>query len=137
MKYFLTFVIVTLAVYLGYMGYCHYFVQPPVVNGFVPVKVEDADVGKWFDIKRVRVVTGDQFEITTGDDMRILGKLKVNATEDSKSKVVSLLNTCEAPKVRLVTRQSDSKWTVDIKFNQSGKEVDLATWLSENKLVYK
>lgn len=96
-----------------------------------------SDEGKIFSVKRVQVLKGDQFDLMLENDSRILAKLSVRTAEQAKAKVIDLLNNCENPKVRLVKRESDGQWLVDFRVTQNGKEVDLATWLSDNKLVYK
>jgi hypothetical protein len=66
-----------------------------------------------------------------------MAKLKVSATDSAKPKVIDLLNRCQNPKVRLVQKQPDGTWLVDFLITESGKEVDLAAWLSDKKLVFK
>lgn len=102
-----------------------------------PITPPDEDVGKVFVVKRVQVLKGDQFDVVLDNDSRILARLKVRAVENSKAKVVDLFNSCENPTVRLLKKEEDGQWLVDFQFKQGGKDVDLASWLSDNKLVYK
>ncbi len=106
-------------------------IEPP------PVSPPPTAVGKTFAIKRVKVLKGDQFDIVLDDETRILARLMVHATENSKGKVIDLINSCENPKARLVRKLPDGQWLVDIQFKQGGKDCDLATWLSDNKMVYQ
>lgn len=96
-----------------------------------------SDEGKTFAVKRVQVLKGDQFDLVLENESRILAKLSVRTADQAKAKVIDLLNNCENPKVRLVKKEPDGQWLIDFRVTQSGKEVDLATWLSDNKLVYK
>jgi len=88
-------------------------------------------------VKWVRVLRGDQFDIVLDDESRVLAKLKVSASDSAKPKVIDLLNSCTNPRVRLLQKQPDGSWSVDFLLVENGKEVDLATWLSDKNLVFK
>jgi len=104
-----------------------------------PVKPNQAESGKNYDVRKVTVVRGDSFDLTIkdGNDSRILAKLSVFATEDANKKVLNLLNHSTNPRVVLHEKQSDGRWKIDFFFTNDGKEINLAEWLIENKLVYK
>lgn len=95
------------------------------------------DQGKTFSVKRVQVLRGDCFDLVLENEGRILAKLKVNAAEQAKKKVIDLLNRCDNPKVKLISRDKEGQWLIEFQLTQSGKNFDLASWLSENKMVYK
>jgi hypothetical protein len=99
----------------------------------------DSNVKKRFAISRVIVLRGDTFDITIKDDgTRILGKLSVMATDNSKGKVLDLLNYSTHPEIILKEKQSDGRWTIDFfAVDNNGKEFNLVEWLSSNNLVYK
>ena len=102
-----------------------------------PLTPPGLKAGQEFSVKRVQVLKGDQFDIVLDNETRILARLLVRAVDGSKLKVVDLLNNCENPRVRLVRKLDDGQWLVDFRLAQNGKDVDVATWLSDNKLVYK
>jgi hypothetical protein len=102
-----------------------------------PLTPPGLKAGQEFAVKRVQVLKGDQFDITLDGDARILGRLTVRAVDGIKHKVVDLLNNCENPRIRLVRKLEDGEWLVDFRVTQNGRDVDIATWLSDNKLVYK
>lgn len=133
-----------LGLFLGYLAW-------PKIQGYVtgnkenpvivaPPDVKDSEVGKTYPIKRIQVLKGDYFDITISEnksDMRILGKLSVLATEDSKTKVLDLMNHCTTPKVTLKSKDTEGRWIVEINFVHEGKEVNLTQWLTQNGLTYK
>lgn len=92
-----------------------------------------------FDVKKLIILSGDSFDITIKNDesTRILGKLSVIATENSKSNVLRLLNHSTNPKVALYEKQPDGRWAIDLFFTNDGKELNLSDWLISNNLVYK
>jgi xanthosine utilization system XapX-like protein len=105
-----------------------------------PPDVTDNVAGKTYPIKRIQVLKGDYFDITISEeksDKRILGKLSVLATEDSKTKVLDLMNHCSQPKVTLKSKDSEGRWIVEINFVHESKEVNLTQWLTQNGLTYK
>jgi len=111
--------------------------QPVVV---APPDVKDNMVGQTYPIKRIQVLKGDYFDITIFDasaDKRVLGKLSVLATEESKTKVLDLMNHCEQPKVVLKSKNTEGHWIVEITFLHEGKDISLSQWLTQNGLTYK
>jgi len=118
--------------YLGWNEETPVITAPPDVRGNM--------VGKTYSIKRIQVLKGDYFDITISEDKldkRILGKLSVLATEDSKTKVLDLMNHCTQPKVTLTSKDSEGYWIVEINFVHESKDVNLAQWLTQNGLTYK
>lgn len=137
--------ILALAGVLGYVTRDHWL---PTVKGWVPGQekvaeqpnlptLPDSEVGKTFSIKRISVLKGDHFDITTRDGKRVLCRLTVMATNESKSKVLDLFNHCADPRVVLKSKQPDGHWTVEILFKYNGNETKLSEWLTANKLVYQ
>jgi len=105
-----------------------------------PPDVKENVVGKTYPIKRIQVLKGDYFDITILEDKldkRILGKLSVLATDNSKSKVLDLMNRCTQPKVTLKSKDNEGFWIVEINIVHESKEVNLAQWLTQNGLTYK
>jgi hypothetical protein len=112
--------------------------EAPVI--VAPPDVPDNVTGKTYPIKRIQVLKGDYFDITISEDKtdkRILGKLSVLATEDSKTKVLDLMNHCSQPKVTLKSKDNEGRWIVEINFVHESKEVNLTQWLTQNGLTYK
>lgn len=111
----------------------------PITNKLLP-QISDSDQGKIYEIKKITVVSGDSFDLTIkdGNDSRILVKLTVVAVENAKGKVIDVLNHCIKPKIALKEKQPNGYWTVDLfVVTKQGEEINLAEWLTANKLVYK
>lgn len=111
--------------------------EEPVISA--PPNVSDNEADKTHPIKRIQVLKGDYFDITLGTEpeQRVLAKLSVLATEDSKIKVLDLMNHCTQPKVTLKSKDSEGRWVVDIVFVHEGKDIILSQWLTQNGLTYK
>lgn len=111
--------------------------EEPVISA--PPDVKDNEIGKTYPIKRIQVLKGDYFDITTATEpeKRVLAKLSVLATEDSKTKVLDLMNHCTQPKVTLKSKDSEGRWVVDVAFAHEGKDIILSQWLTQNGLTYK
>lgn len=125
-----------------------YLVWPKIetyLSGNSPVVVAPPDVtenmvSKIYPIKRIQVLKGDYFDITISEDKsekRILGKLSVLATEDSRNKVLDLMNHCTQPKATLKSKDSEGRWIVEIDFIHENKELNLSQWLVQNGLTYE
>lgn len=130
-------VIAGLSLAIGYLTMDRWYETVKTLWGTGPVPNNFGFDPKTFEVKRVHVLRGDQFDIVLDDDSRVLAKLKVSASDAAKPKVIDLLNRCENPKVRLLNKQPDGSWLVDFFVTENGKEVDLAAWLSDKKLVFK
>ena len=111
--------------------------EEPVISA--PPDVQDNEAGKTYPIKRIQVLKGDYFDITIAaePEKRVLAKLSVLATEDSKTKVLDLMNHCTQPKVTLKSKDSEGRWVVDVAFVHEGKDIILSQWLTQNGLTYK
>ena len=105
------------------------------------------DKGKQFAVKKIfdnHETRADRFDLSLQmphDVVRVEVKLSVRAVDGSIEKVRRLLNRSTDPPVnpRVVLRdkQPDGHWVVDFIFtDENGKEVNLAEWLTTNKLVY-
>ena len=99
--------------------------------------VPEKEARKDYTVKRVQVLRGDQFDLLVDGEIRILGKLKVLATEDAKSKVVNLLSEAKNAKVRLINKLPDGQWLIVFTFEQNGSIINLDNWLIEKKLIYE
>ena len=95
--------------------------------------------GKEFSVRRIAVIDGSTYDVLLKDDdsTRVLCELDVKATSDAKSKVLDLLNASQQPNLKLVKRQDNGKWLVDMSVTENGRQVNLSAWLKENKLVYR
>lgn len=111
----------------------------PVPDALQAPDVSVAAKGKSFDVARITVNTGSSFDFSLKDQdvSRILADLPVNATKESRQKVVDLLNNVTKPRIVLREKQEDGHWLVDFFVTQEGKEVNVADWLKKNKLVYQ
>ena len=95
--------------------------------------------GAEYSVRRIAVLDGSTYDILLKDDdgTRVLCELDVKATSDAKSKVLDLLNASRQPLVKLVKRQETGRWLVDLSVTEDGKNLNLSSWLRENKLVYR
>lgn len=112
--------------------------EAPLPNELSLPIIPQSDKGKSFDVQRITVLRGDYFDLTMTDDQtRILGELTVNATENSKAKVIDLFNHSDSPRVILLEKKPNGHWIIDFFFKQNDIELNLVDWLTKNKLVYK
>lgn len=97
------------------------------------------EVKSKFDLKKVIVLSSNSFDLTLKDEKstRILSKLNVVVAEDAKQKIIDLLNNVSNPQVRLVEKQADGKWVVEIFFILDGQDANLLSWLEAKNLIYK
>lgn len=101
-------------------------------------RLEENLAGSLFDVRRIVVVDGNTYDLTLKDnDKRILIELDVAAVPDIKQKITALLNKSSSPKVKLKTKRPDGRWSASITLKVEGRDVDLSSWLAENKLVYQ
>jgi hypothetical protein len=86
-------------------------------------------------IKRIRVISGHEFDITLEDGKRMKGQLEVvtptGAGSEVTKKVTDLINSAVNPKVVLLREGK-----VDILLTVNNKELSLSKWLKDNKLVW-
>jgi hypothetical protein len=111
----------------------------PIPEKLVVPAVPESQKGKQYKVSKVIVLRGDTFDLTLNDSdfTRVLGKLSVLATDNSKEMVLHFLNHSSDPKVVLLEKQLDGRWTIDFLVDKDGEEVNLAQWLTSNNLVYK
>jgi hypothetical protein len=111
----------------------------PVPNVLEAPDISVAAKGKSFDVARITVNSGSSFDFSLKDQTisRILADLPVNATKESRQKIVDLLNNATKPRIVLRDKQEDGHWLVDFFVTQDGKEIDVSDWLKKNKLVYQ
>lgn len=111
----------------------------PVPQDFEVKETNSLKSGKEFAVRRIAVVDGSTFDLLLRDDdsTRVLCELDIKSTNDAKSKVIDLLNASQQPKVKLVKRQENGKWLIDLFVTEDNKEINLSSWLKENKLVYR
>lgn len=111
----------------------------PLVNEPVVKETESLKSGKEFSVRRITVIDGSTFDLLLKDEdsTRVLCELDVKATGDAKLKVLDFLNSSQRPQVKLIRRQENGKWLVDLTINESDKQISLSSWLKENKLVYR
>ena len=111
-----------------------------------PVKIpdklkikDDLEINKIYNIKRITILSGDSFDVSIYDksESRLLSKLNLVAVADSKNIVLKLFNNITNPKIKLIKKDIDGKWVVDIFFKQDDKELSLSEWLVRQNLVYK
>jgi hypothetical protein len=111
--------------------------QLPIPEELVAPVLPRSEQGKMYEISRIIVLRGDAFDITLKNESRVLVRLSVAATENARGKVLDLLNHSTNPRAKLIERQPDGRWTIDLLFVYQGNETDLAKWLETNNLVYQ
>lgn len=139
------FEIVTIGLWLtiAVVLYLHYTRKAdtslPVPENLVLPDLSSSIEGKKYEISKIIVLRGDTFDITLKDNdkTRVLGVLSVPATDDSKEKVLDLLNNSVKPHVVLKKKQDDNRWLIELYFTNDDKVLNLSEWLVLNKLVYK
>lgn len=97
-----------------------------------------------FYLSSVRILADGNFEFISKNGMRIRGRIRGNISPEAKSEIIRLLNSAEECKVMVLECGSDI-CTVDVllkvKQIENGvpclKEVNLAQWLQQNKLLYQ
>lgn len=93
--------------------------------------------GKTFNVKRIAVKSGHQFDIVLQDDTKIIGSLNLLSTENSKFAVSDFLHKISLPKVKLKNKKSNGEWQIDFMYTENGEEKSLEDWLNSENLVYK
>jgi hypothetical protein len=109
------------------------------INSRENVEFSELKSGKSFSVSRIVVVNPNNFSFVLRDDSKtkIMGKFDVIASEDSKSRILELLNSCESPKITLLNKSEDGIWTVDLSMMQNENTINFKDWLLKNNLVYK
>ena len=138
MKLLQSLIIIVLLILIGYTTKDHWFDDfIRLLSNKTNLVVPEKEARKDYTVKRVQVLRGDQFDLLVDGEIRILGKLKVLATEDAKSKVVNLLSEAKNAKVRLINKLPDGQWLIVFTFEQNGSIINLDNWLIEKKLIYE
>ena len=139
MKLLQSLIIIVLLILIGYTTKDHWFDDFIRLLSYKTnfVVVPEKEASKDYAVKRVQVLRGDQFDLLVDGEIRILGKLKVLATEDAKSKVVNLLSEAKNAKIRLISKLPDGQWLIVFTFEQNGSIINLDNWLIEKKLIYE
>lgn len=88
------------------------------------------------EVSKIIVINGSEFDILLTNNKRFRGILKVTAASDAKKSVVNFINNSTKPRV-IRYEQVAGSWIIDIILENNGKDIDLATWLRDNKLVYE
>lgn len=87
-------------------------------------------------VKRIRIISGHEFDITLENGKRMKGQLEVvtptGAGSEVTKKVTDLINSAVNPKVVLLREGK-----VDILLTVKNKELSLSKWLKDNKLVWE
>ena len=97
-----------------------------------------------FDLRSARILEDGNFEFISKNGVRIRGCLRGGISPDAKSEIIRLLNSAEKAKIIIVECKADI-CIVDVllmvKQSENGvpcqKEVNLAEWLQQNKLLYQ
>lgn len=84
-----------------------------------------------FDIKKIRVIDGNEFEITYTSGKSIHGVLQVKTKDSAKDKVIKFLNESTQPKAVVFNKLNDV-WIIDIVVSNN---VSLTSWLKEQELI--
>ena len=98
-----------------------------------------ASVNDTYDIEKIRVINGNEYEITYKDSSEtklIHALLQVKTTEKSKEKVIKFLNGISQPKLVILNRL-EGICIVDIIVLYENKNVSLADWLKNQGLVFE
>lgn len=107
-----------------------------------PIAGSIIDWQKPIGVKKINVLTGNEFDLILEDDRRIHAFLRVKATPDAKPKIIEFLNHCLNPRAILIEeKKEESYWIVRmyVTIRDSSNqliEIDLAKWLQEKQLAY-
>lgn len=107
-------------------------------NHFSDKKFDDVNLSRVHQITKIKVLTGDKYEISYFEkemEFCILGKLSCNAKNESKYKVINLLNQVKSPKLLIISKR-EIDYIIEIIFEQNDKDVKISDWLKYNKLTY-
>ena len=111
----------------------------PVPHESVVTETGSLKPGAEYSVRRIAVLDGSTYDVLLKDEegTRVLCELEIKATTDAKPKVLDLLNASHQPLLKLIRRQENGKWLVNLSVTDEGKSVSLSSWLRENKLVYR
>jgi len=136
MKYVPAILVVALVlVFVGLVSRGMFESKPPAAA------TSTLDEGDRYQAKRVRVISGDLFDVYLENGKRYLVKLAgvISTPPEAKDAVIRLLNQSQQdghPLVVEIRRWDDDKgrWIADLYFD--GTDVTLAEWLQAKTLVY-
>ena len=86
-----------------------------------------------YDVKRIRVIEGNEFDLLLTDGRRIHARLQVKTPQEAKDRVVTRINLSTEPQVILHEQIKEGTWVVDLVFNEGS----LTDWLYEEGLVWE
>lgn len=84
-----------------------------------------------FEIRKITVLQGHEFDLTLVDGRRVHAKLSINTPPEARRKVVEHINKSRHPRCVVLDRASDY-WTVDLLFEAGS----LTDWLQQQNLVW-
>lgn len=100
---------------------------------------EDNLAGSSYAVSRITVLEPNTFDIVIIKNekrVRILAKLSQKVAQDSKDKIIRLLNQITKPELKVYDKDEEGFYLVDIYFNQNDIRTNLSGWLEENNLIY-
>ena len=107
-------------------------------NHFDPNSSNDLHSKKMQIIKKIKVISGHEYEITyleNDHDVCICGHLAVKSKIESKMKVISMLNNIDKPRLLILEKNHDD-YMIEIIFQQNSKDIKISEWLKYNRLAY-
>ncbi|MHA1948695.1 MAG: hypothetical protein ACW99G_03015 [Candidatus Thorarchaeota archaeon] len=105
------------------------------------VEVRISQEGNTYVAKKIKVMAGNEFDITLDNGKRIHAKLAVNSVPDAKHKVITYLNQTTNPKVVVLGKQGDI-WIIDLYVRKElqaslYEEISLTSWLKDSGLIWQ
>lgn len=92
---------------------------------------------KKYYISRVVVLKGDLFDFTLeSSNSRILCKIALKTTEETKDRVISLFKDSENPYVILLDKSSEG-YNSNVFLTVNSVEINLKDWILSNNLAFK
>ena len=118
--------LVLFAVLLLFMG-IRYKMLDNAIHGKVNLLNHIQEI---YDVIRIDVIGGHEFEVTLKDERKIHAMLKVRTTNKSKDRVINYISHSTKPQV-ILYEKVNGIWIVDLIFNGES----LTDWLHEEGLV--
>jgi len=88
-----------------------------------------------YEISKIQVLQGHEFDIVLRDNRRIKGQLKIKTPSKATKKVIQLINSSSKPEVVLI-KKHDHIWDVEVYLVKDKKRFALTNWLRSNQLVW-
>ena len=92
-------------------------------------------------VSKIRVIAGNEFDIWTVSGERIHGFLEVDTPSGTGSEVAGavqkLFNECQNPMVKILRKDKDDAWKVELYLQVSGQTVILSEYLRQNSMIWK